>query len=452
MDTKKQRFGPRRLRADRMIALGFAGLILLGTLLLLLPFASRSGGCCGLRKALFTATSATCVTGLILADTWTQWSGFGQTVLLCLIEIGGMGFMAVGAMFVFMLRRKASMSQEVLMAATLGTDAVGDSVTQQKKMLLRGIAIQLIGAAALTCRFWPVYGFAAALKLGVFHAVSAFCNAGFDIFGFETPNASLAGWGNDPAVLFIVAALIVLGGLGFLVWDEVLTRPVKKWSVYTRLVLITTALLLLLGTVGLTLTEWDNPATLGTRTVPQKWLAGFFQSATTRTAGFDAIGQGGLTDGGKMLSVLLMIIGGSSAGTAGGMKTVTFLVIILFLWSRLRGNRYITLFHRTIPQQAVFNALTVFGVMVTLCFAGGVFVCIDSAVPFTDALYEVVSALATVGLTTGITPQLALPSHLLLIAYMFFGRVGILTISMGFLQQSSVTSHYKYAETKLIIG
>ena len=441
------------LNASQMIALVFAGIILLGTGLLCLPFSSRSGQCCGLRTALFTATSATCVTGLILADTWTQWSGFGQAVILCLIETGGLGFMSAASVVVFLLRKKINMNQRLLMAQSLGADDLGGAVRLQRMMLRGCLLIEGAGALLLMLRFLPEYGFLTSLKLGVFHSVSAFCNAGFDILGFRAPGSSMMLYGSDPAVCFTLAALITVGGLGFLVWDEVVRiRSPRRWSVYTRLVLWATAGLLVGGTVLICLTEWNNPATLGGMTFGRKLTAAFFQSATTRTAGFAGIDQGALTDGGKAVTMFLMLIGGSSGSTAGGLKTVTFLVLLLFLWSKVRGKDNVSVLHRTVPERHVLNALTVFGVMIALAFFGGAFLCATSPVSFTDALYEAVSAIATVGLTTGITPQLSIPAQMLMIVYMYFGRVGILTISLGFLQEKHAQKQYRYAETGLLIG
>lgn len=447
--TKKR----RQMNVSLMIALVFIGVILLGTLLLMLPAASRDGKCCGLMTALFTATSSTCVTGLILRDTWTQWSGFGQIVLLCLIETGGMGFMSAVSAVVFGLRKKMNMNQRMLIAQSIGTDDTGDAVSMQKKVIAGCLTVEALGAAVLTARFSAEYPFLKALRMGVFHSVSAFCNAGFDILGFRAEGSSVATYGTDVTVCVTLGLLIIIGGIGFLVWDEILTvRSPKKWSVYTKLVLITTAILLAAGMLLICLTEWNNPGTLGGMTVPQKLTAAFFQSSTLRTAGFAGIDQGALTEGGKAVSMFLMLIGGSSGSTAGGLKTVTFIVLMLFIATKLSGRDHVTAFKRTIPDKAVMNALTIFGAMVTLAFVGAAVLCSTSPVSFTDSLYETISAIATVGLTTGITPTLSLPAKLLLIVYMYFGRVGIMTVSLGFLQDKNKTNKYRYAQTDLLIG
>lgn len=450
-DSKRKK--RQSLNISLTIALVFLCIILLGTALLCLPIASRDGTSCGIRTALFTATSSTCVTGLILADTWTQWSGFGQVVILALIEIGGLGFMSMASLLIFALRKKFNMSQRLLIAQSIGADDMSSAIRVQKRLLIGCLSIEAAGALLLTLRFTPEYGFLTGLKLGVFHSISAFCNAGFDILGFQYPGESMIPYGTDPAVCLILSLLIVIGGIGFLVWDEILRiRSPKRWSVYTKLVLITSGVLLLAGTLLICATEWNNPKTLGDMTVPEKLIAAFFQSVTTRTAGFAGIDQGGLTDGGKAVTMFLMLIGGSSGSTAGGLKTVTFIVLFLFLWARLRGKDSVEVFHRTIPGGSVLNALTVFGVMTVLAFFGGTLICSTSPVSFTDGLYESISALATVGLTTGITPQISVVSQFLMILYMYFGRVGILTICLGFLQKKPSEKQYKYAETDLLIG
>lgn len=450
---KKRRFGKTSLNISRIIALVFFIIILLGTALLSLPFASRSGESCGVLTAAFTATSATCVTGLIMADTWLQWSAFGQIVIITLIEIGGLGFMSAASFVIFVFRRRVTMNARAAIAVSVGSDDMNDVVRIQKKMLLYGVGVQVLGALVLTLRFMEDFKFSKALRLGFFHAISAFCNAGFDILGFIKPGASVAPYGTDTVVVLVLSFLIVFGGLGFLVWDEIIhLKSPEKWSVYTKLVMITTAVLLAGGAVAFCAAEWNNPATLGAMTFFDKIKAGCFQSATVRTAGFAGIDQGALTDAGKALSIFLMLIGGSSGSTAGGLKTVTFIVLVLFLWSRLRGKEHIHVFYRRIPEEHVLNALTVFGFMVFLSFFGGTFLSATSGVSFTDALYESVSAIATVGLTTGITPTLSVSSKLLMMIYMYFGRVGILTVSLGFLQSEKGKGNFRYADTGLLIG
>ena len=443
----------RALSPTKVIALTFALIILTGALLLMLPIASRSGISCGFRPALFTATSATCVTGLVLYDTFTQWSGFGQTVIICLIQIGGLGFMSAATLFVFLLRKRIGLKQRLVMAQALSVSDMDGIVRLQKTVLLGSFAVEGIGALILFIRFLPEFGLAQALKWGVFHSISAFCNAGFDIFGCITPGASLMEFQSDPVVLLTLGALVVIGGLGFLVWQDVSeNRAFRKCSVYTRLVLVTTLGLLLLGWVVICLLEWNNPNTLGSMQVGDKLLNGLFQSVTLRTAGFAAIDQALLTDSGKAASMVLMIIGGSSGSTAGGLKTVTFIVLMLFMAARARGRETVCVFKRTIPKSQVLDAMTIAFIMIALAVFGGIFISATSPIGFTDALYEAVSALATVGLTAGVTGSLSIPAQLLIILYMYFGRVGVLTISLGFLTGNRAEERFRYAETNLLIG
>lgn len=443
----------RHLNTTKLIALGFAGIILLGTVLLLLPAASRDGQSAGLLGGLFTATSATCVTGLTMYDTWTQWSGFGQTVILCLIEIGGLGFMSAASLVIFLFRRKMGLRQRMVMAQALSLNDMEGVVRLQKWVLVGSLSIQLLGALVLTIRFWPEYGFQQAAAWGVFHAISAFCNAGFDIFGSVAPGTSVMYFNNDPVVCITLMVLIVIGGLGFFVWEELArVRSFKKFSVYTKLVLLATGILILTGALVLLALEWNNPDTLGSMPFGQKLLNGFFQSVTLRTAGFASIDQALLTDGGKAVSMVLMLIGGSSGSTAGGLKTVTFVVLLLFMWTRARGRSTVHVFCRTIPQEKVLDAMTIASIMVGLAFAGAIFISATSPIGFTDSLFEAVSALGTVGLTAGATTSLSIPAQLLIIVFMYFGRVGVLTISLGFLMGNQAEERFRYANTNLLIG
>jgi len=441
-----------KIKTTRLIAAAFAAIIFLGTVLLMTPAASRSGIPCSFRGALFTATSATCVTGLTLFDTWTQWSGFGQAVILCLIEIGGLGFMSAASIFVFLLRRRVGMKQRLVMAQSLSVSDVSGVVRLQKLVLKGSLSIQGIGALILALRFWPQVELKRAICWGVFHSVSAFCNAGFDIMGVFDPGSSVMRYQTDYIVMLTLMILVVLGGLGFFVWEELArVRSFKKLSVYTKLVLIITLSLLLFGTVIFALLEWNNPATLGEMSWHHKLLNAAFQSVTVRTAGFISFDQGAMTDAAKAVSVVLMLIGGSSGSTAGGMKTVTLLVMLLFLWSRFRGRETVTVFKKTIPNSQVLDALTIAAVMIGLALFGGVFISATSGFGFTDPLYESASAIATVGLSAAGTANMSIASQYLIILYMYFGRVGVLTIALGFLEDRK-PERFRYAETKLMIG
>ena len=442
-----------RLAPTQVIAVTFAVIIFLGALLLSLPAASRDGISCGFRSALFTATSATCVTGLVLYDTWTQWSAFGQGVLLVLIELGGLGFMSAASLVVFLLRKKVGLRQKMLLAQTLSVDEMNSVVRLQKWVLFGSLGIQFVGALILFLRFLPDYGWKTATWWGVFHSVSAFCNAGFDVFGAIAPGASLITFNNDSVVCVTLMVLITVGGLGFFVWEEVArVHSFRKFSVYTKLVLLATGVLILAGAGLFLLLEWDNPNTFGPMSVPQKILNAIFQSVTLRTAGFVSVDQALLTDAGKGVSMILMLVGGSSGSTAGGVKTVTMVVLLLFVWARCRGRETVTVFKRTVPAGKVMDAMTIVAVISALAIFGGIFISATSPVSFTDGLYEAVSALATVGLTAGVTGKLSIAAQILIIIYMYFGRVGVLTLSLGFLMGNRAEERYRYAQTNLLIG
>ena len=443
--SKKIKFAPTQI-----IAITFAAIILLGAILLTLPIASQDGQSVGFRGALFTATSATCVTGLVLFETGTQWSGFGQTVIITLIEIGGLGFMSIASLVIFTLRKKVGLRQRMLMAQALSVNEMASVVNLQKWVLLGSLTIQLAGALVLFFRFLPEVGLQLAAKWSLFHSISAFCNAGFDVFG---NGDSLAAFQSDPVVLVTLMALITVGGLGFFVWEEVATkRNFRKLSVYTKLVLIMTATLILSGAGLFLLLEWNNPDTIGNMSIGDKVLNSFFQSVTLRTAGFASFDQANLTDAGKGVSLVLMLIGGSSGSTAGGAKTVTFVVMILFLIARCRGRQSVNVFHRNVPGDKFMDAMTIVSVMVGLALTGAMFISATSPVSLTNALFESVSALATVGLTAGVTPVLSIPAQFLIILFMYFGRVGILTISLGFLIGNKAEDRFRYANTNLLIG
>ena len=438
------------LSPTRVIALVFVAIILAGTCLLMLPVSSRSGESQSFLDALLTATSATCVTGLIPFDTGSGWSTFGHVVILCMIELGGLGFMSAASLFVFLLRRKVGLRQRMVMAQALSLNDMEGVVNLQKWVLGGSLSIQLVGAVVLMLRFLPQYGWGKAAWYGVFHSVSAFCNAGFDIFG--TGN-SLLEQNTDPVVLITLMVLITVAGLGFFVWEELArVRKFRNFSVYTKLVLIATGALTLGGAVLFMILEWNNPGTFGNMSSGDKVLNAFFQSVTLRTAGFAAVDQAALTPAGKGLSLILMLIGGSSGSTAGGLKTVTFIVLLLFIWTRIRGKNTVTVFRRTIPEEKVMDAMTIAFIMIILAILGAILICGTSPVEFTDALFETVSALATVGVTAGVTASLSIAARILIVIFMYFGRVGVLTISLGFLMGDKAEDRIRYANTNLLIG
>ena len=453
MANKKPLHKKIKLSPTQIIAIAFAAIILTGAVLLTLPIASRDGQSAGFLGALFTSTSATCVTGLVLFDTYTQWSTFGQVVIITLIEIGGLGFMSAASTFVFLLRRKVGLRQRMVIAQALNLNDMDGVMKIQKLVLTGSLTVQGVGALILFLRFLPQFGVGRALAWGVFHAISAFCNAGFDLFGYIAPGQSLIIFNDDPVICLTLMALVTIGGLGFLVWEEMArVRKFKDFSVYTKLVLLMTAGILMIGTVVILCLEWNNPDTLGNMPVWQKLMNAFFQTGTLRTAGFATLDQAALRDATKVFSILIMFIGGSSGSTAGGLKTVTVLVLLLFIWAKARGKQSVHVFKRNIPGEKAVDAMTLTFITVVLSLFGGMLICTAAPVSFLDGWFEAVSALCTVGLSAAGTANLGILAQSMIIAFMYFGRVGILTLSLGFLMGNKARDRFQYADTNLLIG
>ena len=444
----------RSLNPTRIVAGSFAAIILIGALLLTLPVASRDGQSAGFFTALFTATSSTCVTGLILADTWVQWSLFGQLVILAMLQLGGLGFMTVITLISFALRRRIGLSERLIMVSTFNLNDLDGVVRLVRHALMGTFLMEGVGAVLLSIAFVPRFGWLGGIWRGIFHAVSAFCNGGFDLLGGKYGAfSSLMGVQDDPLVLGTTAALIAIGGLGFFVWEDILAkRSWRRLSVYSKTVLIVTGTLILGGALFFLAEEWANPATLGAMPVGEKVINAFFQSVTLRTAGFDAIGQGGLTDTSKAFSSILMLIGGSSGSTAGGLKTATVAVLLLALRSGLAGREQVTFRGRTIPYRRVLNAMTLALVMLFLFLVGSMVISTVENLPYLDCAFEVASAMGTVGLTTGITPTLSTFSQSLIILLMYTGRVGVLSFSIAVMTRSKAQAKIKYPDINIMIG
>lgn len=452
--------GWRRVRrpamhATMVIVMGFAIIILAGALLLTLPFAARNGKPTGFLDALFTATSATCVTGLVRVGTATHWSGFGQAVILVLIQIGGLGFMSLASVASFLIRRKITLRERMVMSAGLNLNDNAGIVRLTRRVLFGTLAFEGAGAVLLSIRFVPRVGWGQGIKMGVFHSVSAFCNAGFDLFGTPAnPFCSLVGYADDPLVNLTIMALIVIGGLGFFVWSDIWDnrRRFSRFRLHTKLVITTTGLLLAAGLVLTLVFEWNNPATLGGLTWRDKVLAAAFQSVTLRTAGFNTIDQAALTGPSQALACLLMLIGGSPGSTAGGIKTVTAAVLVLSALSALRGRMDVSAFGRTIVTRTIMNAVTMMIVGGALILTGACIISHVEAAPFGQCLFEAVSAFATVGLSMGLTPTLSAPSCLILIALMYLGRVGVLTLGVAVLMRHHAPSKLRYPDADVMVG
>ena len=442
----------KSLSSTQMIVLFFASVILIGAMLLNLPISSRDHHSSGFYSALFTATSATCVAGFSLKDIWTQWSPFGQTVIMVMIEIGGLGFMSTVIFFLLLSKRRIGMRQRMAMAQGLGIE-VGGVVRIERWVILNSLIVQGIGTAALTLGFWPHYGFKRALQLGFCHAVSAFCNCGLDFMGFSEPGIGFANHMTDPLILIPMMLLIVYGGLGFIILEQIFRlKSFHKLSVYAKLVLITTGILIVVGTLAYLILEWGNPYTLGPMTIPQKIMAALFQSINTRTAGFAGLSQKFMHETSKTLTCILMLLGGAASSTSGGIKVGTLAVLMLYSWTRMRGKRTITVYNRSISANQVLDAMIITGMMAGLAIIGGVAISVNSHISVGPAVFSSISAIATCGLSIAETADLHLFSQILIIFFMFFGRVGVLSIGLSFMLADPTEERIQRAECKLIIG
>ncbi len=448
------------LSPTQTILLGFIALILLGSLLLMLPISSKDGSFTSPRDAVFTATSATCVTGLISVDTGLHWSLFGQSVILLLIQIGGLGFMTMAVMMSMFIKRQITPKERLLIAQSLGLSSVGGTVKLVKRILIGTFSIEAIGAAVLATQFIPLFGFARGMRYSIFHSISFFCNAGFDILdgtgGYGGGFSSFTSLAGNHVIEITAMLLIIIGGIGFIVWDDVVNfiKSRERFSVYTKFILLFTAILFVSGTLLVALFEWNNPNTIGNRSAFDKIMQCAFQSVTTRTAGVDMINNAAMSEPTKLISMLLMFIGGASGSTAGGIKVGTFGVIICAMIAFAKGEDALIIGKRTVPHKTVIRALTVVGIdIVAVLTCTLVILGTTSGVGFMDALYESFSGIATVGLSLSLTQTLSLAGHIAIILLMFFGRVGVLTISYAImLRHAGKNSYIKYPDVDFMIG
>ena len=443
----------KSLNPTRYIVLGFGAIILIGALLLHLPLAAQDGRSTPWLTCLFTATSATCVTGLVLVDTAVHWSVFGQGVILLLLQLGGLGFVTLISVVPLALHRRIGLSQRMVMASAMNLDRVSGVVRVVRHALLGTLLAEGVGAALLAVRFVPQFGLEG-VWFSVFHSVSAFCNGGFDILGrYSGAYSSLAAYQGDPLVLGTIMALIIIGGLGFFVWEDLIQkRDWKTLTLYSKMVLLITAGLILLGTLYFTCAEWDNPGTLGGMPLWQRPLNALFQSVTLRTAGYATFDMGALREGSAVMSILLMLIGGSSGSTAGGLKTVTVGILLLALRDGLRGRDQVVFRGRTIPGRKVLDAMTLTLTVAILFLSASMLLSFLDRVPYVQAAFETASAMGTVGVTMGITPSLTAPSALLIILLMFLGRVGILSFSIAFLTRGKEHNKIAYPTVEVMVG
>ena len=414
----------RRLSSFQIIILGFAWVILLGSLLLMLPIATITGCVTPFNEALFTATSAVCVTGLIIQDTGSYWSGFGQAVILTLIQIGGLGVITVAASFALLSGRKISLMQRSTMQDAISAPKVGGIVRLTRFILWGTFLIELLGALAMLPVFCCDYGWRG-IWMAVFHSISAFCNAGFDILGTKSNlYPSLTSYASSPLINFTIMLLIVTGGIGFLTWDDIWENKwhFRHYRMQSKVILVTTSLLIALPAAFFFFTDFSALP------IERRLLTSLFQSVTPRTAGFNTVALPAMSSASQGLMVLLMLIGGSPGSTAGGIKTTTLAVLLANAAATFRQCENAQLFGRRIDCSTIKTATTILTMYLTLFFGGAVFISTYENLPLVSCLFETASAVGTVGLTLGITPQLHIPSQIVLITLMYLGRVGGLTL------------------------
>lgn len=449
------RHNPFKLAPTKLIVLSFAILILTGTLLLMLPVMSRDGRSAGLVTALFTATSAACVTGLVIVDTYNHWSIYGQLVIICLIQCGGLGIATLASFFSALLGRRIGIKGMILAQESINHFSYVGILSLVKRVVLVTFGIEFLGAMLLSIRFVPIFG-VKGIYMGIFHSVSAFCNAGFDLMGAMGAGdfLSLVAFNNDPIILYTVAGLIVFSGLGFIVWKDFYEyRMNKSLSIHTKVVLVTTATLITAGAVFFFAFENNNPATMGKLDMFGKVNSTIFHSITTRTAGFNSLPLNDMQDISKLATTILMFIGGAPGSTAGGIKVTTFSVIIMAIISQIRGSSDTVIFRRRISNHTVIKALSIAGLGVLWVIVIATVIMAIENEPLVNVLYEVTSAFGTVGLTTGMTPSLSTSSKLLLALTMFIGRVGPVSFAIAVTLRSSRNGRdVVLPEGKIVVG
>ena len=428
------------LTQTQFIAYGFIGIILTGTFLLMLPVSSRSGEVSPFLNCLFTATSASCVTGLVVYDTWSHWSVFGQLVILALIQIGGLGFITIGVFLSIVLRRKIGLKERGLMQESVNTLHIGGMVRLAKKIMIGTAFFEGTGALLLALRFIPQVGVLKGIYYGIFHSISAFCNAGFDLMGWQGAYSSFVNFYDDWVVNLVIMSLIIIGGIGFAVWDDLSRNGLKfrKYMLHTKIVLLTTFVLVFGGAWLFYCFERGN-LLVGMNT-SGRILTSLFSSVTARTAGFNTVDTASLTDASKLLTMLLMFIGGSPGSTAGGVKTTTIIVMYLYLWSTIQRTYGVNAFGRRLEEDTIKRASAIFIMNLTLALTAAV--CIMAGT---------FSAIGTVGMTTGITRLLNPASRLAIIFLMYCGRVGSLSFALSFTQHKRV-AHVRQPEERITIG
>lgn len=437
----------------RIIAMGYLAVIILGTLLLLLPGMTAEGFRTDFLTALFTATSATCVTGLVVVDTATHWTLLGQVIILLMIQIGGLGFMTMGVLLAMLLKKRITLRVRGLLQESMNYMQMG-GVLRLLKTAFRGtLLFEGVGAVLLAFRFIPVFGLSKGVFYGIFHSISAFCNGGFDLMGtYSGKYSSLVEFHGDILINAVIMALIILGGIGFFVWSDIQKNGLhwKKYMLHTKITLFTTAFLLVGGTILFWLFEKEN--LLGGMNGKDQLLAAAFSSVTARTAGFNTIDTGGLTSASKMLTIVLMFIGGSPGSTAGGIKTVTAMVLVTYVWSNLRESKGVNIFHRRLDDDVIRKASNVVVISLMMAVTSVIIICfMQPYLSVEDIMFEVFSAIGTVGMSTGITRDLTTASRILIILLMYCGRIGSMSFALSFTERKKAAPVQLPVE-KIMIG
>lgn len=438
------------LSGTQIFAASFAVLIFLGAVLLSLPIAANDDAGLNWLDALFTATSAVCVTGLVVVDTGTYFTHFGQLVILGLIQLGGLGLMTFYTMFVILLRTKISLTSRLWLSDALNQGQIGGIVRLTRNIVVFTFLFEGIGALLLSLRFIPQYGLAQGLYFGIFHSISAFCNAGFDLLG---DFRSFTGYTGDILLNFILMSLIIVGGLGFTVIYDLYSNFGKgKLSLHTRLVLFITTVLIILGTLAVFLFEFSNPETLGFLTYRERILAALFQSVTPRTAGFNTIDTGELRSATAFFIIFLMFIGASPGSTGGGIKTTTFGALFLTVRCVIKGCTRVEVRERTLPAEIIVRAFSIAVISLSWIIIVTIILSLTEGEDFLDILFEVFSAFGTVGLSRGITTHLSSIGRVIIICTMFIGRVGPLTMLVALSENKNISPDIKYPEERIMIG
>ncbi len=443
----------KELNPGQVLVLGFASVILIGAILLNLPIATQDGSSVGFINALFTATSAVCVTGLVVVDTGTYWTVFGKSIILLLIQIGGLGFMTMATSMAFLVGKRISLRSRLIMQEALNQFTISGIVRLTKYIIYTTLIIEGLGAVLLGFKFIPEYGWSTGIFYSIFHSISAFCNAGFDIVGH---GRSLTPFVGNPLINLTIVMLITVGGIGFTVIIDLFQRAtgkIKKVSLHTKFVLVVSAMLVASAFVMIFIFEFNNPNTLGGLNFGEKILAALFHAVTPRTAGFNTLPMDQLTVPTKFLTIIHMFIGGSPGSTAGGVKTTTMGLVILLIISVITGKEDIEFNKRRFQTATVMRALAILGIGLFIIITVTLFLSFtEPGLDFMDIFFEAISAFGTVGLSLGITSKLSIAGKIIITITMFFGRLGPLTIAMALARRQVKKQLYRYPEGRIMVG